>query len=485
MRKILLFLILFALVCSACGREPFEHAAATLPLGPGPVVESAETAEESPTTENPSAPSGYLPSEGEASSEAPTTEAPTTENPSAPSGHLPSEGEGGSEAPTTEAPATENPSAPSGHLPSEGEASSEAPMTEAPTTEAPTTPAPTTSRAPSDDARLAALSLSGRALSPAFDPDTYRYDLYVEHGTDSLIPSYRPADENAEAFYWPYLHSIPVGETEFTVRVTAENGYTTRDYTVLIHRAPAPTEPPTTAPPETAAPTQVPTQAPTQVPTQASTPASGGNGIVICLDPGHQAAGNNELEPNSPLNGDMKVKVMSGTSGVTTGIRESVVNLRIALQLRDELEARGYTVVMTRTVEETDISNKERAELANNVGAAALLRLHCDGSVNPSYNGISVLCSGPDNSYNGHLYESSRRLCETLLDKMCAATGAVRRGVFLRTDMTGLNWSLVPGCLIEMGFLTNAEEEAKLLSADYQQLLVQAMADAVDAWLGR
>ena len=179
------------------------------------------------------------------------------------------------------------------------------------------------------------------------------------------------------------------------------------------------------------------------------------------------------------------MKVSDGTRGKTSGIRESVVNLQISLQLRDELEARGYRVVMTRTSEDVNISNIERAELANSVGADLFLRLHCDGSEAPSWNGISIQCGSASNSYNGHLYDQSRRISELLLEKMCAATGAYNRGVNIRADMSGLNWSLVPCCLIEMGFLTNEAEEQKLLSADYQHLLVISMADAVDAYFGR
>ena len=144
--------------------------------------------------------------------------------------------------------------------------------------------------------------------------------------------------------------------------------------------------------------------------------------------------------------------------------------------LRDELQARGYRVIMTRTSEDVDISNIERAMVANNAGADAFLRLHCDNG-DPSWTGSAIYCQHPYSDYNGFQYENSRRLSETVLAHMCSATGAQNRGVVEAYHYSGINWSKVPGGLIEMGFLSNA--------ADEQRLLVQGMANGLDAYFGR
>ena len=252
---------------------------------------------------------------------------------------------------------------------------------------------------------------------------------------------------------------------------------TTPEPTTPEPTTPEPTTPePTTPEPTTPEPT---TPEPTAAPTV--TPAAG---PIVCIDPGHQGRANLDTEPQGPDSDIMKAKVSDGTRGVSSGIRESVVNLTIALQLRDELLRRGYQVVMTRTSEEVDISNKERAQLANNSGAQAFLRLHCD-SGDPSWTGTAIFCQHPHSQYNGYQYANSRRLCEILLEQMCRATGAQNRGVVEAYNYTGINWSKVPGGLIEMGFLSNAAEEQKLLDPAYQQLLVQAMADGLDIYFGR
>ena len=246
---------------------------------------------------------------------------------------------------------------------------------------------------------------------------------------------------------------------------------------------PPATEPPATEPPATEPPVTEPpaTEPPATEPPATEPPA---DGPLVCIDPGHQGRANHDQEPVAPGSSDTKDKVSDGTYGVTTGIRESLINLTIALQLRDELQARGYRVLMTRTSEDVDISNIERAQLANNAGADAFLRLHCDNG-DPSWTGCAVFCQHPYSEYNGHQYEASRRLSETVLANMCRVTGAQNRGVTEAYHYSGINWSRVPGGLFEMGFLSNAADEQRLLDPAYQHLLVTGMADGLDAYFGR
>lgn len=205
-------------------------------------------------------------------------------------------------------------------------------------------------------------------------------------------------------------------------------------------------------------------------------------GFVIAIDAGHQAYGNSDTEPIGPGASETKAKVTSGTSGVTTGTPEHEVNLAVALLLRDELEARGATVVMIRETADVDISNSERAAIANDANADLFVRLHCDGSESSSSNGFSTLVPGL-NDWTAAIVEESAVAASYVQAAAVAATGAADLGIVERTDLSGFNWCEVPTILCEMGFLTNAEEEAKLIDPDYQALLAQGIAQGISDYL--
>ncbi len=203
-------------------------------------------------------------------------------------------------------------------------------------------------------------------------------------------------------------------------------------------------------------------------------------GIIIGLDPGHQLHGNNEKETVAPGSKEKKAKVASGTSGRKTKIPEYETNLNIALKLRDALEAEGCTVYMTRETNDVDISNQERAIMMNDLNADLVLRLHCDGSTKKSANGIAMFVRA-----SGACQAESEAAAYALLDQMVKATGAKRRGVYKRDSYTGLNWSTVPSILVEMGYLTNPEEDVKLNSPEYQDKLVEGYVEGICAYFNR
>lgn len=200
-------------------------------------------------------------------------------------------------------------------------------------------------------------------------------------------------------------------------------------------------------------------------------------GRIIGLDPGHQAHQNSEQEQVAPDRKETKKKVSSGTAGVKSRIPEHRVNLEVAFLLREALIAEGAQVVMTRESEDVDISNRERAILCNEAGCDLVLRIHCNGSSDRSVHGIGLYIA---KSYA--CPEQSRAAAECLLPCMAEATGAKANGVYLRDSYTGMNWSEVPCILVEMGYMSNPEEDLKLTDPDYQALLVRGMTEGVCAY---
>lgn len=206
---------------------------------------------------------------------------------------------------------------------------------------------------------------------------------------------------------------------------------------------------------------------------------------VIVIDAGHQAHAMSETEPIGPGATETKAKVTGGTQGTLTGLAEHELNLRVSLALRDVLVEKGYTVVMVRETAEVEISNAERAQLANAVGAHVNLRIHANGDADAATKGAMAVCQTPENPYNADVYASCRALSEAVLEAYCSSTGMDVRNVWETDTMTGTNWASVPTTILEMGFMTNAEDEALMAAEGFAQAAAEGLAQGIAAYLAK
>lgn len=213
---------------------------------------------------------------------------------------------------------------------------------------------------------------------------------------------------------------------------------------------------------------------------------SGANAnTVIVIDAGHQLHAMSETEPNGPGSSEEKAKVTGGTQGSTTGLAEYELNLRVALALRDALVAKGYCVVMVRETHEVEISNAERAQLANKMGADVNIRIHANGDSNPETKGAMTVCQTAANPYNANIYKDCRALSDAILSAFCQSTGMAQRSVWETDTMTGTNWATVPTTILEMGFMTNPEDDAAMAAEGFAAKAAEGIVAGIEGYLAQ
>jgi N-acetylmuramoyl-L-alanine amidase len=206
--------------------------------------------------------------------------------------------------------------------------------------------------------------------------------------------------------------------------------------------------------------------------------------LVVVIDPGHQARSDQGLEPVGPGSKVKKGKSTGGTTGVATHVAENEIALQISTNLAARLREAGIKVVMTRTTNDVNLSNAERAALANRAKADLFVRIHGNSSPDAAKAGVSTLYPAA-NQWGRPISLTSKQAALRVQRAVLAATGAQDGGVEPRGDLAGFNYAKVPSVLVECGFLSNPVEDRLLTSPHYQDKVAQGIADGVLAYLER
>lgn len=198
-------------------------------------------------------------------------------------------------------------------------------------------------------------------------------------------------------------------------------------------------------------------------------------GYVVVLDPGGQENPNPEQEPLMPVLSGSKDKISPGGVGVITGRPEYEINLEIAILARDYLESLGCVVHLTRTGNDVDVSNIERAQYALTHMPDVYIRLYCNSDADPGTNGISVSVA-ETGKYRDRLVGWG----EILGTALSESTGETYNGCDASRFYSGLNWATdIPSFMLRMGYLTNKEEDLFLNYEAYQLKICAGIADFI------
>lgn len=199
---------------------------------------------------------------------------------------------------------------------------------------------------------------------------------------------------------------------------------------------------------------------------------------TVCIDPGHPS------------------EVSSGAT-VQNGTTEVHIAWVVALKVKEFLEANGFEVVMTKSREDQLVTNKQRALIGNDSGAALIVRLHCDASEDeglalyyPDRQATKDGVTGPTED----VIEKSNDLAETIHAEMRKALSGDLKDGGVRGDsktfvgsrqgvLTASIYSQVPIVTIEMVVLSNKDDAEFIKSDAGQQKMARAIANGINTFV--
>lgn len=229
------------------------------------------------------------------------------------------------------------------------------------------------------------------------------------------------------------------------------------------------------------------TESQTKLETESDTEQITEKQILVAIDAGHQGPGQDMsgYEPIGPGASETKLRIVSGTEGRTTGLAEYDLDLSVSLLLEQELINRGYQVIMTRTTNDINIGNVERAQIANDANADIMVRIHANGSEDASVSGALTMAPSASNPYVSHMYHECYNLASCIINAYCSATGLINDGILEVDNMTGINWCQMPVTIVEMGFMTNAGDDTYMANPQNQAVMAKGIADGIDQYFRR
>lgn len=214
-------------------------------------------------------------------------------------------------------------------------------------------------------------------------------------------------------------------------------------------------------------------------------------GKVIAIDPGHNGKNYaHSAEIAQQVNIGTKMKECDTTGTATYGgYSETAHNWDVAQRLSAILRGAGATVVFTRPDDNGwGPCITERAAIGNNAHADVAISVHADGGPD-SGTGFHVLYPALVAGMTESIVEPSKRLAYDVRDAFAKATGMPyasylgSQGLMERSDLGGLNLSMVPKVFVEAGNMRNAGDAARLADSAFRQKEAEGLATGIVKFL--
>ena len=157
------------------------------------------------------------------------------------------------------------------------------------------------------------------------------------------------------------------------------------------------------------------------------------------------------------------------------GEKEKDINLKIALKLRDKLQARGAQVIMTRT-DDKDVSLNDRVKTANDNNSEIFISIHAnalpDSLLDKEIRGTEVY----------YFYPQAKKLAKNILKSIVKETGTKDNGVKGESFAVVRNTNAV-SVLIETGYIIDPEDNELLINNEFQDNMAKAIVTGLENYL--
>lgn len=154
----------------------------------------------------------------------------------------------------------------------------------------------------------------------------------------------------------------------------------------------------------------------------------------------------------------------------------------IATLLKQELESRGYVTKITRSIDESNITAQQRAEIAKQAGADITIGIHTGSTEDTAESGAVTIAPSSANTSVGTLAEKSQKLSQEVINAYCTRTGMENDGVMIDDTKEEINYTSMPVTIISLGYISNPSDSSNMQDSEYQKKMVQGIADGIDIY---